>query len=81
VGSTPILLRHVLERSRDEPVGIGFGGIEAAAKTAQVAEAELRKTTAAQIARLERQRAFAFRRTRLIRALARGAGAGALEPD
>jgi hypothetical protein len=54
---------------------------EAEAKTAQVAEAELRKTMAAQIARLERQRAFAFRRTRLIRALAKGVGAEALEPE
>ena len=38
---------------------------ESAAKSAQVAEAELRKTMTEQIARLERQRAFAFRRTRL----------------
>jgi hypothetical protein len=43
---------------------------EAAAKTAQTAEAHLRKTMAEQIGRLERQRHFAFRRTRLIRTLA-----------
>jgi hypothetical protein len=54
---------------------------ESAAKTAQVAEAELRKTMAAQIGRLERQRAFAFRRTRLIRALAKSAGVRSSEPE
>ncbi len=43
---------------------------EAAAKAAQVAEAELRKSLAQQIAKSEKQRAYAFRRTRLIRALA-----------
>ncbi len=43
---------------------------EAAAKNAQTAEAQLRKTMAEQIGRLERQRHFAFRRTRLIRTLA-----------
>jgi hypothetical protein len=43
---------------------------ESAAKAAQAAEAELRKAMAEQIARAERQRAFAFRRTRLIRTLA-----------
>lgn len=47
---------------------------EAAAKTAQVAEAELRKEMTERIARLERQRAFAFRRTRLIRTLAINTG-------
>ena len=56
---------------------------EAAAKTAQAAEAELRKRVAEQIGRLERQRAFAFRRTRLIRTLATSAnvGAEASEPE
>ena len=54
---------------------------ESAAKAAQVAETELRKTMAVQIARLERQRAFAFRRTRLIRALAGSTGAGASEAE
>jgi len=53
---------------------------ESAAKTAQIAETELRKTMGEQIARLERQRAFAFRRTRLIRTLADSAGAEALKP-
>ncbi|MBO0765772.1 MAG: hypothetical protein J2P50_14460, partial [Hyphomicrobiaceae bacterium] len=48
---------------------------EAAARTAQLAEAELRKHMAAELARLVRQRAFAFRRTRLVRALAQQAGA------
>ena len=47
---------------------------EAAAKNAQAAEEELRKSMTAQIARLERQRAFAFRRTRLVRILATHAG-------
>jgi hypothetical protein len=52
---------------------------EAAAKTAQIAETELRKTMAEQIGRLERQRAFAFRRTRLIRTLAAAAGTADVE--
>src|SRR5262249_30271414 len=46
---------------------------EAAAKTAQAAEAALRKTVAAQIARLECERALAVRRTRLIRMLSASA--------
>jgi hypothetical protein len=55
--------------------------LESAAKTAQVAEAELRKRMAEQIGRLERQRAFAFRRTRLVRTLVHSAGAEASEPE
>lgn len=43
---------------------------EAAAGAAQEAEARLRKTLAEEIARAERERAFAFRRTRLVRLLA-----------
>lgn len=43
---------------------------ETAAKAAQEAEARLRKSMAEEIARIERERAFAFRRTRLIRLLA-----------
>jgi hypothetical protein len=43
---------------------------ETAAKTAQLAEETLRKKMAQEVAHLERQRAFAFRRTRLIRTLA-----------
>jgi hypothetical protein len=54
---------------------------ESAAKTAQVAEAELRNRMAEQIGRLERQRAFAFRRTRLIRTLANSVGAEVAEPE
>jgi len=46
---------------------------EAAAKTAQQAEEALRKKMAAEVARLERRRAFAFRRTRLVRTLATAA--------
>jgi hypothetical protein len=46
---------------------------EAAAKKAQAAETELRKSLSEQIARIERQRAFAFRRTRLVRTLAEAA--------
>lgn len=53
---------------------------ESAAQTAQHAEAVLRKQMTEEIARLERQRAFAFRRVRLIRALADGAaGADTVE--
>ena len=44
--------------------------LEAAAKSALAAEDQLRKSLSEQIKRLERQRAFAFRRTRLVRALA-----------
>jgi hypothetical protein len=54
---------------------------ESAAKSAQVAEAELRKTMTEQIGRLERQRAFAFRRSRLVRTLADSAGLEASEAD
>jgi len=54
---------------------------EAAARTARAAEEELRKRMAAEVARLERQRAFAFRRTRLVRALAQHAGAAAAKPE
>ena len=43
---------------------------EAAAKAAQASETELRKALAQQIAKAERHRAYAFRRTRLVRALA-----------
>ncbi len=46
---------------------------EGAARTAQEAEAALRKAMAAEIARLERERETAFRRTRLIRLLASSA--------
>jgi hypothetical protein len=54
---------------------------EAAARSAQAAEEELRKRMAAEVARLERQRAFAFRRTRLIRTLAQHAGAAETKPE
>ncbi len=47
---------------------------EGAARTAQEAEASLRKAMAAEIARLEREREIAFRRTRLVRLLASSAG-------
>ncbi len=54
---------------------------EAAAKSARAAEEELRKRMAAEVARLERQRAFAFRRARLIRALAQHAGTADAKPE
>jgi hypothetical protein len=54
---------------------------EAAAKSAQAAEEALRKSMAEQVARLERQRAFAFRRTRLVRTLAQHAGAADAKPE
>jgi hypothetical protein len=43
---------------------------ETAARATRAAEEELRKKLSAQIASIERQRAFAFRRTRLVRSLA-----------
>jgi hypothetical protein len=46
---------------------------EAAAKAAQEAEAALRRSMAEEIARIERERAFAFRRTHLVRLLASSA--------
>lgn len=52
---------------------------EAAAKAAQQAEAELRKTVTEQLARAERQRAFAFRRIRLIRVLTAAAASAETE--
>jgi hypothetical protein len=57
-----------------------LSGFESAARTAQEAETAFRKTVAAQIARLEREREIAFRRTRLIRLLA-GAAAGFAKED
>jgi hypothetical protein len=54
---------------------------ETAARTAQAAEDELRKRMAAEVAHLERQRTFAFRRTRLVRALARHADAADARPE
>jgi hypothetical protein len=53
---------------------------EQEAKAAQAAEAELRKSLAEQIARLERRRSHAFRRTRLVRALAEAVPPG-LDPE
>jgi len=47
---------------------------EGAAKAVQEAEAALRKSMAAEIARLEREREIAFRRTRLIGLLSSSAG-------
>jgi hypothetical protein len=54
---------------------------EAAAKSARTAEDELRRNTAEQIARLERRRAFAFRRMRLVRVLADAAAGEASTDD
>ncbi len=54
-------------------------GFEAAAKTAQQAEEASRKKMAEEVARLARRRAFAFRRTRLVRALANAAVGAELE--
>lgn len=54
---------------------------EAAAETAQRTEEALRKKLADEVARLERQRAFAFRRTRLVRALANAAIGAEKEED
>jgi hypothetical protein len=54
---------------------------EAAARTAQAAEEELRKRMAAEVAHLERPRIFAFRRARLVRALARHAGGADAKPE
>lgn len=53
---------------------------EAAAKAAQAAETRLRKAMAEEIARIERERVFAFRRTRLIRLLASSATGAEDEP-
>jgi len=52
---------------------------EVAARAAQQAEEGLRKKMAEEVAGLERRRAFAFRRTRLIRALAVSAQAAETE--
>jgi hypothetical protein len=52
---------------------------ESAAKATRAAEEELRKKLTEQIASIERQRAFAFRRTRLVRALASTADTGAAQ--
>lgn len=57
-----------------------IGEFEMAAEAARRSEEELRRRMADEVARLERQRAFAFRRTRLVRALVTGALAAAT-PD
>jgi hypothetical protein len=54
---------------------------EASAKAAQTAEENLRKAMAEEVKRLERQRAFAFRRTRLVRLLASHAGMPESKPE
>lgn len=54
---------------------------EAAARSAQAAETELRKALAERVAQAERQRAFAFRRTRLVRTLAMNVSAEAEEAE
>ena len=46
-----------------------LGQFEAAAETAQEAEIAVRKKMADEVARLERERTFAFRRVRLVRTL------------
>jgi hypothetical protein len=64
-----------------EPAAALIFQFEGAARTAQEAEAALRKTMAAEIARLEREREFAFRRIRLIRLLASSAAGMAAEDE
>lgn len=54
---------------------------ETSAKAVQEAEAELRRKMAEDVARLERQRAFAYRRTRLVRVLATAADEAAAETE
>jgi hypothetical protein len=54
---------------------------ETAAKATRAAEEELRKRLTEQIASIERQRAFAFRRTRLVRSLASALEADAAKPE
>jgi hypothetical protein len=58
-----------------------IAAFEASAKAAQAAEDELRKAMADKVARLERQRAFAFRRTRLVRLLAGHSGTPESKPE
>ncbi len=58
-----------------------MAAFEASAKAAQVAEEDLRKAMTEQVKRLERQRAFAFRRTRLVRLLAGHAGTPESKPE
>jgi len=52
---------------------------EAAARAAQEAEAALRNEMAAEVARLERQRAFAYRRLNLMRPVTAAVAAAATE--
>lgn len=54
---------------------------ETAAKATRAAEEELRKRLTEQIASIERQRAFAFRRTRLVRSLASAVQAETAKPE
>jgi hypothetical protein len=54
---------------------------ESAAKATRAAEEELRKKLTEQIAGVERQRAFAFRRSRLIRSLAAAVDTDAAKPE
>jgi hypothetical protein len=56
-----------------ETVGAIVAQFESAAKEAHRAEMELRKQLAEQLSRLERERAFAFRRSAFVRLLATSA--------
>ena len=57
------------------------GQYEAAAETAQETEIALRKKLADEVARLERERTFAFRRVRLVRTLLNAAEEHDTESD
>ncbi len=58
-----------------------LANFEAAAKAAQVAETELRRKLATEIARSERNRIYAFRRIRLLKTLAESAASQTDDPD
>jgi hypothetical protein len=64
-----------------QPATALIAAFEASAKAAQTAEDELRKAMAEEVRRLERQRAFAFRRTRLVRILANHVGTADSKPE
>jgi hypothetical protein len=70
VGSTPILLRHPFPRCRNEPCHSGADRrIRSDRQAAQQDENAVRKRMVEEVAHLERQRGFAYRKLNLVRTL------------
>jgi hypothetical protein len=70
VGSTPTLFRHPVEVAVTAQGFPFLDRLKTAADTAAAAEATFRQQAAQRVAALDRERAFAFRRLNLMRAIA-----------